>query len=84
MIGTKNISTNAATQHQYPWTMWSGDECYAVAYCKFYKQINYGDYELVHDWVVQRGTGDLAVLYDNITGQTISNNGLYIYEYRQS
>lgn len=84
IITSTNISASANAQNAYPWSIWgNSNEIYGFAYLRFYKSINYGQWELVHDYEARKADNGLGILYDKVTGNTLTHQYMYAYEYRQ-
>lgn len=83
VIATYNTNANAGNNNIYPWSLWSyASEIYGFSYIKFYVAYNYGNWVLEKDYEAQKLSNGKAVLYDKVSGTTLSNTNMYAYEYR--
>lgn len=87
-LTTNTTLTSAATgaragaNNMYPWGIWTNTgEIYGFAYLKFYKALNYGSWELVHDYRAVNNNG-VCQLVDQVNpSNVLTNSRMYVYEY---
>lgn len=82
ILTSSTTPANAGGQNMYPWAIWTNSgEIYGFAYLKFYKAINYGSWELVHDYRAVNNNG-VCQLVDQVNpSNVLTNSRMYVYEY---